>query len=145
MTEAEAHELALMHVQFGHDLGEAALRQGEFWVSVSYGLLVLAFVAPHTLNKVTTPLVLALYILYTSFASTNAYFDLSAADASRADASRLLAEHELRLDVLDEKNREEGELTLPLAVGGLHAPGLFIATLGYVCFVSYRNWRKAMR
>ena len=137
--------MALMHVQFGHDLGEAALRQSEFWVSVSYGLLVLAFVAPHTLNKVTTPLVLALYVLYTTFASTNVYFDLKAADASRADASRLLAEHELRLDLLDEKNREDDALTLPLAIGGLHAPGLFIATLGYVCYVSYRNWRKAMQ
>ena len=106
MTQAEAHELALMHVQFAHELGESALRQGEFWVSVSYGLLVLTFVAPHALNKVTTPLVLTLYILYTAFITTNSYFDLDAAEASRADAGRLVSEHQLNLNVLEEKNRE---------------------------------------
>ena len=145
MTKSEAHELALMHVQFGHDLGEAALRQGEFWISVSYGLLVLAFVAPHALNKVTTPLVLTLYILYSSFITTNSYFDLSAAEASRADADRLVAEFNLNLKVLEEKNREKGDLNLPLALGSLHAPGLFLGTVGYVCFVSYRNCRKGRR
>ena len=142
MTQAEAHELALMHVQFAHELGESALRQGEFWVSVSYGLLVLTFVAPHALNKVTTPLVLTLYILYTAFITTNSYFDLDAVEASRADAGRLVSEHQLNLNVLEEKNREQGDLALPLALGSLHAPGLFFATLGYVGFVSYKNWRN---
>jgi len=104
---------------------------------------VLAFVAPQALNKVTTPLVLVLYILYSSFITTNSYFDLGTADASREDAAQLVSEFNLNLNVLEEKKRREGELALPLTLGSLHAPGLFFAVVGYVCFVSYKNRRKA--
>ncbi|MDP5071755.1 MAG: hypothetical protein NWQ45_12740 [Congregibacter sp.] len=64
MTAAEAHELALMHLQFGHSLGEAIMSTLQFWVSVSYGVLILAFIAPQALNRVTTPLILTLYVVF---------------------------------------------------------------------------------
>ena len=40
MTQAEAYELALMQVQLSHELGEAANRAGEFWMSVTYLLRI---------------------------------------------------------------------------------------------------------
>ena len=144
MNVAEAHELALMHIEFGHELGEAFNRQSEFWVSVSYGILVLAFVAPHALNRLTTPLVLALYILFSISIATNALFDLETSRASMKDAERLLNDNGINLATFDEKSspQDDTEFRLIQAIGALHVPGLFCATLGYVCFASFTGSRK---
>ena len=143
MTKAEAHELALAHIQLAHELGEAVNAQSEFLISVSYALLVLAFIAPHVLNRVTTPLILGLYMTYMIAAGSNMVFDLEISRASMLDAETLLAEHEIQLATFDEKIRaqRDTELTTTQEIGRLHMPGLFMATIGYVCFVSYRNWR----
>ena len=144
MTTAEAHELALMHIQFGHELGESVTSQVEFWVSVSYAVLVLAFLAPHVLNKVTTPLVLFLYVTCTVSYGSNMLFDLDTAKASMSDAETLLVANRIELSTFDEKIRaqRDSSLTTTQEIGRLHLPGLFFATIGYVCFASYSNWRK---
>ena len=143
MTTAEAYELALMQVQLSHELGEAANRAGEFWMSVTYLLLAIAVIAPQTLNKVTTPLLLTLYILYTLNFGTNAEYDQDTANAAMRDAEVLVVKHELSLQVVHEKKRitDDPELNLRQSIAGWHGPGMFYATIGYVCFVSYRNWR----
>jgi hypothetical protein len=141
MNVAEVHELALMHIEFGHDLGEAVNRQVEFWISVSYGILVLAFVAPHALNRLTTPLVLTLYILFSMSSVSNIQFDLKTAEASLEDAEQLINSKDIKLNTLDEKSRPQ-TFRLNQRIGALHVPGLFFATIGYVCFASFIGWRK---
>jgi hypothetical protein len=144
MNVAEAHELALMHIEFAHELGEATSRQGEFWVSVSYGILVLAFVAPHALNRLTTSLVLTLYILFSISIVTNISFDLETAAGTMKDAERLINDNGIKLATFDEKSRPKTDTDFRLiqTIGALHMPGLFCATIGYVCFASFIGWRK---
>ena len=143
MTQAEAYELALMQVQLSHELGEAANRTSEFWMSVTYLLLAIAVIAPQVLSKVTTPLLLAFYILMTLNCATNAEYDQDTADAAMRDAEALVVDHGLSLQVVSEKKRftDDPELNLRQSIAGWHGPGMFYATIGYVCFVSYRNWR----
>ena len=144
MTAAEVHELAFLHIQFAHQLGESVNNQTEFWVSVSYAVLVLAFIAPHVLNKVTTPLILCLYITYTVAIGSNLLFDLDTSKASMMDAEKLLVDNGIELATFDEKIRaqRDANLTTTQEIGRLHVPGLFLATVGYVCFASYSTWRK---
>ena len=144
MNVAEAHELALMHMEFAHELGEATNRQIEFWISVSYGILVLAFVAPHALNRLTTPLVLTLYILFSMSFASNVSFDLETAVASMKDAEQLMNSNDVKLATFDEKFRPqtETEFRLTTRIGALHLPGLFCATIGYVCFAGFIGGRK---
>ncbi|MEP6390332.1 MAG: hypothetical protein ABJ056_10460 [Halioglobus sp.] len=143
MTKAEAYELALMQVELSHELGEAASRSAEFWTSASYILLVIAFIAPKALNKATTPIILTLYILMTLSFVTNAEYDQDTANAAMRDAEALVVDHELSLQVVSEKKRftDDPELNLRQSIAGWSGPGIFLATIGYVCFVSYRNWR----
>ena len=143
MTQAEAYELALMQVQLSHELGEAANRTSEFWMSVTYLLLAIAVIAPQTLNKVTTPLLLTLYILYTLSITTSIEYDQDTANAAMRDAETLVIRHELSLQVVQEKKRltDDPELSLRQTIASWYGLGLFCVTIGYVCFVSYRNWR----
>ena len=144
MNIAEAHELALNHIEFAHELGEAFNRQSEFWVSVSYGVLVLAFVAPHALNRVTTPLILTLYILFTVSIITNASFDLATARASMKDAESLIEANGIKLTSFEEKSRPQNDTGFKIiqGIGELHVPGLFFATVGYVCYASLVQRRR---
>lgn len=144
MTQAEAYELALMQVEFSHELGEAVAGASGFWMSVSYVLLAIAVLVPQALNKVTTPLILTLYILFTLSAASNSVYDQDTANAAMRDAEALVVKHELSLQVFQEKKRftDDPELSFRQFIGVSFFLGLFLVTIGYLCFVNYRNWRN---
>ena len=144
MTEAEAYELALQHVIFAHELGEATISQGQFWAGVSYAILAIAFVAPHVLNRYTTPILLVLYMLFSLNISTNTEFDYTTSVASMKDAENLIEKYNLELTVFDEKNRHnvDADLGFRHAISIKYADGLFWGTLIIVCVQAFRQKKK---
>ncbi len=145
MTEAEAYELALMQLALAHEIGESVFRTAEFWMSVSYVLLALSFVAPQMLNKITTPIILALYILFTLAMFNRGEYDLNTSVGAIRDAESLISKHELSLVVFDQKIRLGPDKPLPFrrAIAFGFAPGLFLVTIGYIFFVGRKNWHAA--
>ena len=149
MTEYEAYDLAISLIEFGHDLGEATLVQIQFWIGVSYALLAITLIAPDKLTVGTTALLLVLYITFTAHTFTNIGFDVDTSAAARVDASRLLDDKGLALDIVDQKLRmdTDSELYTARNATAIFIPGLFLGTIGYVVFICRREYlvRKEIR
>ena len=141
MTEYEAYDLALNLIDFGHTLGESTLVQIQFWVGVSYAFLAITLIAPEKLTVGTTALLLALYISFTAHTFTNVGFDLDTAAATRLDASKVLEDKGLSLDLVAQKLRMDTDSGLYTArnASAIFIPGLFLGTIGYVVFVCRRE------
>ena len=142
MTEYEAYDLAINLIEFGHTLGEAMLVQIQFWIGVSYALLAITLIAPEKLTVGTTALLVTLYITFTAHTYTNIGFDADTSAAARVDASNVLEEKGLSLNIVLSKLRmdTDAELYTTRNATALFIPGLFLGTLGYVIFVCRREY-----
>jgi hypothetical protein len=142
MTEYESYELALSFIEFGHNLGESALSQVQFWAAVSYALLAITFLAPEKLTIGATALLITLYVAFSTNTFTNIGFDIDTSVATRVDAQAILEEKGLSLEVLQEKQRsftDEG-LSSARRLTTLYIPGLILGTIGYILFICRREY-----
>jgi hypothetical protein len=147
MTEYESYELAISLIEFGHNLGESALSQIQFWAGVSYAVLAITFLAPEKVTIGTTALLITLYIAFSANTFTNMGFDMDTAVASRLDAQAILKDNGLSLEILQEKQRVETDAELSLARGliAIYVPGLFLGTIGYILFICRREYGAKKR
>jgi hypothetical protein len=144
MTEAEAYEVALQYMTFAHDLGEAAHDRIQFWIGTSYVLLIAAYAAPHRLNLGITTLLMALYITFSLFTYTIIRFDSETAYAAMRDAVAVMQNNSIQIESVSEKMRAQTDEQLRHLedLSMLFAPGLFLGVMGFVVFVTLKNWKN---
>jgi len=144
MTEAEAYEVALQYMTFAHDLGEAAHDRIQFWIGTSYVLLIAAYAAPHRLNLGITTLLMALYITFSLFTYTIIWFDSETVYAAMRDAVAVMQNNSIQIESVSEKMRAQTDEQLRHLedLSMLFAPGLFLGVMGFVVFVTLKNWKN---
>ena len=147
MTEAEAFELALQYMVYAHDLGEANHDRIQFWIGTSYVLLLAAYAAPQRMTIGVSILLLVLYVTFTTFTLTVLGFDTDTAGASMRDSLRIMEAGNVEIESVVEKMRAQTdeELKNREAISALFAPGLFLGVVGFVSFVTFKNWRNRSR
>jgi hypothetical protein len=144
VTEFEASELALHLVEFTHELGEAIQVRIEFWSAISYGLIVLAYLAPDRLKIGVCTFLLTLYVLFSLNMLQVIGHDVDTVAASHRDALELSEQYGLNLESVltkaeassDEERRFSRMITF------LYVPGLFVATIAFLGFTSFDQWRS---
>ena len=143
MEAAEAFEIALQYVVFGHELGEANHNKIQFWIGTSYVLLIAAYAAPQRMTLGVSALLLTLYIAFTSYSATVIVFDDQTANAALRDAHRIAEMGRIEVESVTEKLRGQYDEDLRAwsGISALFAPGLFFGVIGFVSFVAYKNFR----
>lgn len=143
MTEYEAAEIVLELVGFTHELGEAMQARIEFWSAISYGLIVLAYVAPDRLRIGVSTFLLLLYIMFSMNMLQTIGLDIETVEAAHHDALYLSDEHGLNLESVRMKAgffENEGKKTSRIFTS-LYVPGLFIGTIFFFGATSIKQWR----
>jgi hypothetical protein len=140
MPEYQAIDVVLQLLSFSHVLGESILSRIEFWSGISYGLIVIAYLAPARLTLSVTIFLLVLYGLFTFSVLHNINFDMETSRAALNDVLRLVEEHNLNLEAALHKAQAptSEEFKMARGITNLYLPGLFLGTIGFVggtCFV----------
>jgi hypothetical protein len=132
-------------VEFTHELGEAIQVRIEFWSAISYGLIVLAYLAPERLKISVCSFLLALYILFSLNMLQVIGHDMDTVAASHRDALRIYEQYSLNMEsVLTKATAStDEEMIYARAITMLYVPGLFIATIAFVGFTAIRQWKSS--
>ncbi len=141
--DVEAYSVVVDLLNQVHGYGESVASKLELWISISSGLIVMAYFAPDRLKIGVTTLVLFAYIAFTTFIITNIGADGALSDAALRDAKLIAEQFDLQANSLDQRlgDAESGRgSTWAFSIFFLI---LFIGTIGYVAYTAYVTFRNS--
>ncbi len=138
--DIDAYQLVVNLLTQAHYFGESIAVKIEFWISISSGLIVMAYLAPNRLKPGIASLVLAIYIAFSLYIFANIEADMDLVAAALADAAKVAAQFKI----------ESKELQYRLEFGGAGSNlaatffmvGLFLGTCWFVSFTAYQTHKK---
>ena len=137
--DVEAYQLVVALLGQVHDFGESISDKMELWISISSGLIVMAYFAPDRLKPGIATYVVALYIAFSVFIFSNIAADASLSRAAIADASRIASELQIQSSELKYRLDEGGSGSSLAAL--MFMAGLFFGTIWYVSYTAYRTYK----
>jgi len=137
--ELDAYQIVVDLLSQSHAYGEAIAGKMELWISVSFGLIVMAYFAPNRLMPGIACLVLLIYVAFSVFSITNIYADIQMGKAAIDDAAMLLTTYELESKQIE--TRLEDNATGSGVAIFIFLAGLFLGTIGYVSHTAYTTYK----
>lgn len=128
--DAEAYQAIVDLLGQAHNFGESISDKMELWISISSGLIVMAYFAPDRLTPGIAAFVLSLYIAFSVFVFSNIAADADLSRAAIDDASRVAAEFRIESSELRYRLERGGRGSNQAAM--LFLVGLFFGTIWYV-------------
>ena len=123
-----------------HELGEAIWSRIELWTGISFGTIVLAYIAPNRLTPLTTVLILLLYIGFSVSVVSNIESDRRRSREYIQDALAIAEAHSIETVAVREiRHRMEAGPSVLDQAAFLYIPGLLLGTIGYLCWTSYTH------
>ncbi len=140
--DAEAYAIVVDLLAQVHGYGESVASKLELWISISSGLIIMAYFAPDRLKIGVAALVLIAYVAFTVFIVTNIGADGDLGDAAMRDARLIVEEFELQSHTLDQRLGDEDSGHGSTLAASVFFLTLFIGTIGYVVHTAYLTFRK---
>ncbi len=138
--DLSAYELILELLSQSHTYGESAADKIELWISASFALIAMAYLAPDRLSLGTTALVSGIYVAFSAWLFTNISADLELSQVGLADARALAEEYAIESQHLTYR-LTEGD-TGSRIFGLISQIGLFLGTLGYIGFTARQTFKN---
>ncbi len=137
--DMEAYAVVVDLLSQVHAYGESAAAKLELLISISSGLIVMAYFAPDRMKPSVVSFILVAYALFLVFMVTNVRDDMGLSRASLQDAKTIVERSEISSATLDYRLNDA-----QLGRGSTGASGLFVlalsmGTIGYVVFTAYRT------
>ena len=141
----EAYSVVVDLLGQAHAYGESISAKMELWISISSGLIIMAYFAPDRLNKLIAGIVLLAYATFTAFVMTNSAEDARLGDLVLADALRIVEAHNLHSDALAHRFNDATRGRGSLFSGATFLGVLFLGTFGYVLYTAYQTHLQRRR
>ncbi len=140
--DMEAYAVVVDLLSQAHAYGESAAAKLELWISISSGLIVMAYFAPDRMKPGVVTLILVAYSLFLAFIVTNIADDMGLSKAALHDAKTIAVRSEIKSATLEYRLEDAQSGSGSTTSGGLFVLALFLGTSGYVAFTAYQTSRK---
>lgn len=140
--ETEAYGVVVDLLSQAHDYGESIAAKLELWISISSGLIVMAYFAPDRMKPGVVSLILVAYVLFSAFMYTNIQDDIGLNKAALRDAKTMAALSDIESATLEYRLNDAQSGSGSTTSGGLFMLVLFLGTAGYVASAAYETFRK---
>jgi hypothetical protein len=140
--DMEAYAVVVDLLSQIHAYGESAAAKLELWISISSGLIVMAYFAPDRMKPGVVSLILVTYSLFLVFMWTNIGDDMGLSRAALQDAKTIMARSEIKSATLEYRLSDAQSGSGSTRSGGLFVLALFLGTSGYVAFTAYQTSRR---
>ncbi len=140
--DMEAYAVVVDLLSQIHAYGESASAKLELWISISSGLIVMAYFAPDRMKPGVVSLLLVAYALFLVFIITNARDDMGLMRAALQDAKTIVESSEIKSATLEYRLDDAQSGSGSTSAAGLFVLALFLGTNGYVAFTAYQTSRK---
>jgi hypothetical protein len=140
--DMEAYAVVVDLLSQVHAYGESVAGKLELWISISSGLIVMAYFAPDRMKPGVVSLILVAYSLFSAFIVTNIGDDMGLRRAALEDAKRIVALSEVKSATLEYRLNDAQSGSGSTSSGGLFVLALFLGTNGYVARTAYQTHRR---
>lgn len=139
--DMEAYAVVVDLLSQVHAYGESVAAKLELLISVSSGLIVMAYFAPERMKPVVVSLILVTYALFIAFMLTNMRDDVGLRNAALHDAKTIVELSEIKSATLEYRltDAQSGGGSTSSARWFVYA--LIVGTSGYVVFTAYQTSR----
>lgn len=122
-----------------HEYGESVHGRLDMWISVSFAVIAITYIAPERLTPLIATLIVVLYSAFTVHTFTVVLADMNIAAATLETAKDFAA-----LNGIENKSLEarvEAEKQSGMLISSVFMIGLLVGTIGYVLYIALQNYR----